>query len=347
MQGVETDTDNAESRVTIDADGPAARHRGVQRAAEAASAVSRALSAAGYEPHHLSVTLSERGELVLVARIGDQVRVAHGHTPSGRSAILARLAIGLILGVLLGFLGLPRLELPATTAPAAAPTLAPATIISVGEPTRSIPTVQTPNPPQSEPTAAPTAGGTLFERPLTGGISGWTNDPAGTAWFAPDGYHLLARDAGRFVATSVPLPRPVQDITMTATFHKVGGPPGGGYGLIVRDQSAASERDGRNQAGRYLVAEVGDRGDVGVWQRDDTHWIDILPWTHSEDVHPDRAPNTLAVTTHGSSLLFKVNGATVATVNYDKLPNSGNLGVFVGGDLNEVTLDRLQIANSD
>ena len=344
MQGIETDTDNTASRVTIDADGTSARHRGVQRAAEAASAVSRALSTAGYEPHHLSVTVSESGELVLIARIGDH---QHVQAPSRRSAILTRLAIGLTLGVLLGFLGLPRLELPTrTAAPAPAPTVAPPTIISARDLSTTNPDSQTPAS-QSQPTPAPSTGGILFEAPLTSPISGWTNQPAGPAWFASDGYHLLARDAGRFVATTVSLPRPVQDITMTATFHKVGGPQGGGYGLIVRDQSAPTQRDGRNQAGRFIVAEVGDRGDIGVWQRDDTQWIDILPWTHSDVIHADRAPNTLAITTHGPSLLFQVNGATLATLNYDKLPNSGNLGIFVGGDLNEVTVDRLQITNTD
>src|SRR5579859_2445158 len=346
MQGIETDTDNAESRVTIDADGTSARHRGVQRAADAAAAVSRALSSAGYEPHHLSVTVSESGELVLIARIGDQQRVAHVQAPSGRSAILARLAIGLTLGVLLGFLGLPRLELPATTAPAPAPTVAPPTIISVRDLSTANPEVPTPES-QAQPTSVPTSVGTLFDQPLTSPIPGWTNEPAGPAWFAPDGYHLLAREPGRFVATSVPLPRSVQDVTLTATFHKAGGPPGSGYGLIFRDQTAATERDGRNQAGQFLVAEVGDRGDIGVWQRDDTRWVDIVPWKHADVVHTDRTPNTLAVTTHGSSVLFQVNGATVATLNYDRLPNGGNAGIFVGGDLNEVTLERLQIANTD
>ena len=65
MQGIEAGAENVEPRVTIEADGASARNRRVQRAADAASSVSRALSAAGYEPRHLSVTSSDSGELVL------------------------------------------------------------------------------------------------------------------------------------------------------------------------------------------------------------------------------------------------------------------------------------------
>src|ERR1051326_646967 len=154
------------------------------------------------------------------------------------------------------------------------------------------------------------------------------------------------RSAGRWAAlTAIPLGRPVQDISISAAFHKIGGPVGGGYGFILRDQSPSGDRDGRNQSGRYLVAEVGDRGDIGVWQRDDTHWIDIVPWQRSEAVHTDRASNSLAVTARGSRIVFDVNGQTVADLTYDKLPDSGGVGIFVGGDLNEVTLERLRIAN--
>jgi hypothetical protein len=147
------------------------------------------------------------------------------------------------------------------------------------------------------------------------------------------------------VATAVPLAHTVQDVVVSATFHKAGGPSGGGYGVILRDQGPASERDGRNQSGEYLVFEVGDRGDIGVWQCDQTHWIDIVPWQHSNSAHPDRAPNSILVTARGTNLQFQVNGDTVANLNYDgsKVPTSGGVGIFVGGDLNDVTLERLRI----
>ena len=340
MQGIEADAENVEPRVTVDADGGPRHGRGLQRAADAASAVSRALSAAGYEPNHLSVTSSESGELVLVARLHHRSQVAR----SGSTSIGVRLAIGLTLGVLLGFLGLPRLELPAAAPAAVVPTPALPQIISVQDLAASGAPKQTP-PAQPTPNVAPTVNSILFDAPVTSPVTGWTNDPAGTAWFGVDGYRLYARDAGRFVATAIPLGRPVQDISISAAFHKIGGPVGGGYGFILRDQSPSGDRDGRNQSGRYLVAEVGDRGDIGVWQRDDTHWIDIVPWQRSEAVHTDRASNSLAVTARGSRIVFDVNGQTVADLTYDKLPDSGGVGIFVGGDLNEVTLERLRIAN--
>jgi hypothetical protein len=179
-----------------------------------------------------------------------------------------------------------------------------------------------------------------FSRPLPN----WPNDPQGTAWFGGGAFHIFARQSTRFVAVGVPLPQPaVSSAVLSGEFRKVGGPPGGGYGLIVRDQSSAVERDGTNQGGRYMVLEVGDRGDVGVWQRTETRWIDVLPWTPSGAVHTDREPNTLAVTTRGNALRFEVNSQPVADLTYDGVPPSGSVGIFVGGDQNEVVLNWLRI----
>jgi hypothetical protein len=394
MQGVEAEASNTQPRVTVESDGPGRPSRGVQRAADAASAVTRALSHAGYEPRHLSVTSSETGELVLIARIEEcppvEERVA-GVSPapapaSARSPMLTRLAIGLTLGILLGFLGLPRLELPgvslpgtapAATAPPAMPTAAAPEILSIKDLAEPTPAEQVeptttpvtqfepaplvtpgPTPPFVLPTAVlapaptaisapPSASGAIFEDTFVNPIAGWPNDPLGTAWFGLGGYRLFARDSGHFVATGIPLNQPLQDVKISAQFRKAGGPAGGGYGIIVRDQGAPSERDGRNQSGEYLVVEVGDRGDIGIWQRDQTHWIDIVPWQHSDAVQADKSPNTLVVTTHGPGLMLEVNGQMVAVVSYDKLPTTGGVGVFAGGDLNEVALEQLRIDNTN
>ena len=118
---------------------------------------------------------------------------------------------------------------------------------------------------------------------------------------------------------------------------------GGGYGLIVRDQGSRTERDGRNQAGQYMVLEVGDQGDVGIWQRNETRWIDVMPWTHSEAVNLGRESNALVVTMRDSVLRLEVNGQVLADLTYDGIPSRGGVGVFVGGDLNEVVLDSLRI----
>jgi hypothetical protein len=210
---------------------------------------------------------------------------------------------------------------------AAAPTVVPPTTVPA-TPTVIVPT----------PTPAP-----LFADQLSRPLPGWPDNPQSTAWFSLSDYRMLARDSGRFVAVGVPLGKPVQDVRVSAQFHKVGGPAGGGYGLIVRDQSPATERDGRNQAGRYVVVEVGDRGDIGIWQREETHWIDIVPWQHSDAVRLDRQPNAITVTTHGTGLQFVVNGQTVAEASDNALPIDGGVGVFVGGDLNEVALETLRI----
>lgn len=314
------------------------------------------------------MTSSDTGELVLIARLLERVPQlpapalqtdARANTSDGRTPLAARLAVGLILGVLLGFLGLPRLEMPLgiplarPAAPASVPPAALPEIVSVQDladtktdAPRLVPepTATAPAQPTPPPTLTPT--GPLFDMPLNAPIPGWPNDARGTAWFGADGYRLFARDAGQFVATGIPLTQTVRDVTVSASFHKVGGPPGGGYGLILRDQSPSSQRDGHDQSGTYLVFEVGDMGDIGVWQRDQTHWIDIIPWRRAETVHTDLASNTLVVTARGSQLIFQVNGQVVADLNYDKVPLSGGVGLFVGGDLNDVALEQLRIDNT-
>jgi hypothetical protein len=295
------------------------------------------------------------GDLVLLAQLESGVQFESARQPAlpapARTerdwSLLARLAIGLFLGLLLGVLGLPRLSLPLPAlpfvAPRANPTAAPAELVTAGE----VP-VQPPAPKATVApvthTAIPSGPSVLLSERFTTPINRWPNDPASTAWFASGEYRLFARDTGRFVSVGVPLP-PVSGggLLISGQFHKIDGPPGGGYGFIIRDQGTPAARDGRNQSGQYLVLEVGDRGDIGVWRRDETRWIDIVPWTHSEAVHLGRAPNALVVNTDGSMLRFEVNGVVVAELSYDRLPAVGGIGIFAGGDLNEVALEWLRI----
>jgi hypothetical protein len=95
-----------------------------------------------------------------------------------------------------------------------------------------------------------------------------------------------------------------------------------------------------------MVLEVSDEGDVGIWQRDQTQWIDVLPWTRSEAVRPGVEANRLAVYTRGAGMRFEVNGEVVADVVYDGIPSSGHVGVFVGGDLNQVALEWLRVESN-
>jgi hypothetical protein len=132
-------------------------------------------------------------------------------------------------------------------------------------------------------------------------------------------------------------------VVVTAHLRKLNGPNGGGYGIILRDQGPADERDGRNQEGQFLVLEVSDQGDVGIWQRDQSRWIDVLSWIHSEAVHVGSEPNELIARSIGNRLQLDVNGTRVADVMYTGLPPQGGVGIFAGGDLNEVVLDWLRI----
>ena len=162
-------------------------------------------------------------------------------------------------------------------------------------------------------------------------------------WRVEGGYRLVAREPARFVAVAAPVAGLPAYTVVQATFRKVGGPPGGGYGLILRDQNP-SERDGRNQLGRYYVFEIGDRGEVGVWLRDGDYWVDLLTWTPSDVVKPGFASNELTVTAAGDHMSFVVNGIPVASQT-DSTLRRGGAGVFVGGDGNEVALDRITVSS--
>jgi hypothetical protein len=199
-----------------------------------------------------------------------------------------------------------------------------------------------PTPLLVEPTARP-ATPTLGPL-LTGAIKdqpGWLSHPNGTAWLDGNAYRLAASQLTRFVAVAAPLQTTYTDVAVNAAFHKIGGPPGGGYGIIVRDEGPAP-RDGVDQSGRFYVAEVSDRGEIGVWRREHDHWVELLPWTPSAAVHPGGTSNELAVRAVGQRLTLFVNGLETATL-LDAALSSGRVGAFVGGDYNEVVLDRFTV----
>ena len=88
--------------------------------------------------------------------------------------------------------------------------------------------------------------------------------------------------------------------------------------------------------------EAGDRGEIGIWRRQEDRWEDLLPWTPSEAVRPGGAPNELRVDAIGPRLAFTVNGTEVAVVD-DPALDTGAVGIFVGGAFNEVALEHLVI----
>jgi hypothetical protein len=194
------------------------------------------------------------------------------------------------------------------------------------------------------PAVVATAGGlrTVLDERFTSPSSVWPDNPRGAAWFGTGGYHLATREPGLFVAVGAPLPGAVAEVVATATFAKNTGPQGGGYGLVLRDQGL-SPLDGQAQDGRFLLFEVGDRGEVSIWQRERTRWAAVMPWTYSDAVRPGLAENELKVIGHEDQVSFVVNGQQVAGLVYTALPTQGGVGVFLGGDLNEVTISHLSV----
>src|SRR5438105_2959862 len=89
------------------------------------------------------------------------------------------------------------------------------------------------------------------------------------------GYPLLAGPESPFTIVGAPIGAPVRDMVVNATFRKFGGPPGGSYGLVVRDLGPAP-RDGRNVTGRYYLAEVSDRGQFSIRRPAQDHPVDIV-----------------------------------------------------------------------
>jgi hypothetical protein len=163
------------------------------------------------------------------------------------------------------------------------------------------------------------------------------------AWLSDGVYRMFARWPGLFVAIGAPLTESLRDVVVTGTFRKVGGPDGSGYGLIIRDQSPEL-RDGFNQEGHYYVFEAGDRGEVGIWRRAGYEWVELLPWTPSDAVRPGGALNELMVRAEDQRLTFVVNGREVVSMEeYDTEEmalREGGVGIFVGGDFNDVLLER-------
>jgi len=194
-------------------------------------------------------------------------------------------------------------------------------------------------------TSSAAAGDPLIDVRFAAGPSkGWLDNPAVAAW-SDGAYRLQARQPARFVAIGAPVNQSLSDVVVSGTFRKTGGPPGGGYGLVVRDQGP-DPRDGVNQTMNAFVLEAGDLGEFGIWRRDGDHWVDLVAWTRSAAVRMGGSPNDLTVRAIGNRLTFTINGTQVASVE-DGAPMAGGAGVFIGGDYNEVALDRFSVQAAD
>jgi hypothetical protein len=237
-----------------------------------------------------------------------------------------------------------------TASPALAPTTATSTARTSEAPTAAAttPAITSTAAPTMVPTpvaVAPTAQVATQEAALLDTASsvlfdGWRSNPP-FASNSGTSYTLMSSIPGRFVAISAPMQDAVADVAVNATFRKVAGPPGGGYGLILRDQEPAL-RDGSNQGGQYYVFEIADNGRVGVWRRDNDRWMELQSWTPSTAVQTGTTSNDLAVRVVGNQLSFTVNGVDVFNASDDSL-GPGGVGVFVGGDSNEVALEKFVV----
>jgi hypothetical protein len=194
---------------------------------------------------------------------------------------------------------------------------------------------------QAATTGQAPAASAIFDERFTTNNANWPSDPQGLGQFTNGSYRIGTRQTGQFAAIGAPVANVPDDVQITADFRKLGGPDGGGYGIIVRDQQAGGT-DGSSQDGRYYVLEAGDKGEVGIWRRDGDHWVDLVPWQHADAVKPGTAQNTLTVRAVGNTLSLSVNGTQVAT-RTDSTFTSGGAGVFVGGDGNQVALTRYTI----
>jgi hypothetical protein len=221
-----------------------------------------------------------------------------------------------------------------------------ATVVASPAPLAAVAPAATVQPP-ARPTLPPTtsvalAPVTVLSERFASNQQNWPNDASGTSWLHDGIYRLSVKQPGQFVGIRAPMTEALRDGIVTGVFRKIGGPAGGGYGMILRDQGTV---DGApmSQRGRFYVFEVGDRGDVGVWRRDGDQWVELLPWTASEAVKPGQEKNELSVTAIGPEFAFKVNGTTVASLE-DPTLIQGAVGIFAGGDLNDVVVEQVTVA---
>ncbi len=270
-------------------------------------------------------------------RIGGRFLIAGG-------AVLGLIVIAAVLMVL-PLLFQPQLVQPLPT-PAVGFTAVPATAAPPRptEPLAVLTSVLT------QPTNAPTrlatattvatlASALLDIRFAAGPRKEWLENLPFVGW--RDGaYRLTANQAKRFVAVAAPLIAP-DDVVVSATLRKTGGPPGGGYGVILRNQVAES-LNGINQTFDGYVLETGDLGEFGIWRREGDRWVDLVPWSRSQAVRQGGSPNEISVRATGTVLAFTINGIEVARVD-DGVLSHGGVGVFAGGDNNEVALDRFTV----
>lgn len=212
---------------------------------------------------------------------------------------------------------------------------------SVAPPSAS---VAPPSAAVAPPAVTPVGAGArapFFQASFDGSQPAWPNDAAGPARFQDGAYRIASQTPGRFVGITAPFAQPLRDVVVTAVFQKVGGPSGGMHGVILRD-GGPGRRDGSNQIGDFYVLGVDDRSQYGVWRHEGDRWVELVPLTPSDAVRGGTEVNQIIARAIDDRLSLTVNNVEVATV-LGAQARAGSVGIFVGGDVNEVLVTRFEI----
>ncbi len=181
----------------------------------------------------------------------------------------------------------------------------------------------------------------VVDERFDGGAPGWPNDPLAGARLVPVGYRLTPPIDNQVLVIGAPVESSLRDVLIGATFRKLGEASGGVFGLFLRDRGPGP-RDGRNQAGHYYVAEVDDRGEVGIWRRQQEGWVELVPWTPSAALRPAPTSNDVSFEIVGGRLTFIVNGTPAASAHDTEL-DYGGVGLIVAGVGNDVLVERFVV----
>jgi len=173
------------------------------------------------------------------------------------------------------------------------------------------------------------------------GAPGWPNDPQAGARLVPVGYRLTPPLDNQVLVIGAPVAQSLRDVLVAASFRRVGEASGGVFGLVLRDHGPGP-RDGRNQAGRYYVAQVDYRGEVGIWRREQEGWVELFPWTASAVLRPAPATNDVSFEIVGGRLTLLVNGTPAASA-HDTVLDHGGVGLIVAGIGNDVLVERFVV----
>lgn len=220
-------------------------------------------------------------------------------------------------------------------------------VARIAAPSPRAPVTSAPAPSPTAQAALPTTAAvdrarvTVLSEHFASNQRNWPSDDRATAWLTDGIYRLSVKQPGQFVGIGAPIPEPLRDVVVTGVFRKIGGPAGGGYGIVIRDQGPVGGAP-LSQSSQFYVFQAGDQGEYGIWRRAGDRWVDLLPWTASDIVQPGHNWNTLSVTAMGAQLTFEINGTTVARLE-DTTLVQGTVGLFAGGDLNDVVVEQITV----